>query len=79
MTLKMYLTPNIDKLPHLVENSYRNVLLRLSDNSLRSLKNGEVVASLLKQEADKCHGIEIHLLGTKDYFKFVNFIMGGCV
>lgn len=38
MTLKMYLAPNIEKLTRLVENSRGNVLLRLSVNSLCSLK-----------------------------------------
>ncbi len=79
MTLKIYLTPNIEKLTRLIENSHGNVLLRLSDNTLHSLKNDESAALFLKQEADKCHGVEIHLSDTKDYFKFVNFIMGGCV
>lgn len=79
MTLKIYLTQNIEKLTSLIEQSYGNVLLRLSDNSLRNLKNDSEAAAFLKQEADRCHGVEIHLTDTKDYFKFVNFIMGGCV
>lgn len=79
MTLKIYLTQNIEKLTSLIEQSYGNMLLRLSDNSLRNLKNDSEAAAFLKQEADRCHGVEIHLTDTKDYFKFVNFIMGGCV
>lgn len=79
MTLKIYLTQNIEKLTSLIEQSYGNVLLRLSDNSLRNLKNDSEAAAFLKQKADRCHGVEIHLTDTKDYFKFVNFIMGGCV
>lgn len=79
MTLKMYLTPDIEKLACLVENSHGDVLLRLSGNSLCSLKHDAAAASCLKREADKCRGMEIHLSDTKDYFKFVNFIMGGCV
>lgn len=79
MTLKIYLTPNIEKLINLVETSCGNVLLRLHDNSLRNLKNDEAAAAFLKQEADRCHGVEIHLSDTKDYFKFINFMMGGCV
>lgn len=51
MILKIYLTPNIENLTRLIENSHGNVLLRLSDNSLRSLKNDESAASFLKQEA----------------------------
>ena len=79
MKLKIYLTPNIEKLTSLVEQSYGNVLLRLPDNFLRDLKNDSEAAAFLKQEADRCHGVEIHLTDTKDYFKFINFMMGGCV
>ena len=79
MTLKFYLTPDIEKFISLIEQSCGNVLLRLSDNSLRNLKDDEEATKLLKQEADRCHGVEIHLTDTKDYFKFVNFMMGGCV
>lgn len=79
MTLKIYLTPNIEKLISLVEQSCGNVLFRLSDNSLRNLKNDSEAATFLIQKADWCHGVEIYLTDTKDYFKFVNFMMGGCV
>ncbi len=79
MTLKFYLTPNIEKFTSLIEQSCGNVLLRLSDNSLRNLKDNQEAAKFLKQEADRGHGMEIHLTDTKDYFKFVNFMMGGCV
>ena len=41
MTIKMYMTPNVEKLTRIVEKSHGNVLLRLSDNSLRDLKNDE--------------------------------------
>lgn len=79
MTLKFYLAPDIEKFMSLIEQSCGNVLLRLSDNSLRNLKDDEEATKFLKQEADRCHGVEIHLTDTKDYFKFVNFMMGGCV
>ncbi len=79
MTLKFYLIPNIEKFTSLIEQSCGNVLLCLSDNSLRNLKHDEEATKFLKQEADMCHGVEIHLTDTKDYFKFVNFMMGGCV
>ena len=79
MKLKIYLTPNIEKLTSLAQQSCGNVLLRLSDHSLRNLKNDSEAAAFLKQEADQCHGVEIHLTDTKDYFKFINFMMGGCV
>ncbi len=79
MTLKFYLTPDIEKFTNLIEQSCGNVLLRLSDNSLRNLKDNQEAAKFLKQEADRRHGVEIHLTDTKDYFKFVNFMMGGCV
>jgi len=79
MTLKFYLTPNIEKFKRLIEQSCGNVLLRLSDNSLRNLKGDQEAAKFLKQEADRGHSVEIHLTDTKDYFKFVNFMMGGCV
>ncbi len=57
MTLKFYLTPNIEKFTRLIEQATK----------------------FLKQEADRGHGVEIHLTDTKDYFKFVNFMMGGYV
>lgn len=79
MTLKIYLPLNIEKLISLVEQSCGNVLLRLSDKSLLNLKNDSQAAAFLKQEAYRCHGVEIHLTDTKDYFKFINFMMGGCV
>lgn len=79
MTLKFYLAPNIEKFTSLIEQSCGSVLLRLSDNFLRNLKDDEEAAKFLKQEADRCHGVEIHLTDTKDYFKFVNFMIGGCV
>ncbi len=78
MKLKI-LAPNIENLTNLIEKSCGNVLLRLSDNSLRNLKNEEEAEAFLKQEADNCHGIEIYLSNTKDYFNFVYFMMGGCL
>ncbi len=54
MTLKFYLTPNIEKFTNLIEQSCGNVLLRLSDNSLRNLKDNQEAAKFLKQEADFC-------------------------
>ncbi len=79
MILKFYLGPDTEKFTSLIEQSCRNVLLRLSDNSLRNLKDDQEATKFLKQEADRWHGVEIHLADTKDYFKFVNFMMGGCV
>lgn len=78
MTLKIYLKPDIEKFVALVEKSSGNVLLRLADRSLCNLKDVKMAADLLKQEADNCNGVEIHLSDTKDYFKFVSFMLGGC-
>lgn len=78
MTLKIFSIPNIEKLTNLIEKSCGNVFLRLSDNSLRNLKNDQAAAAFLQQEADNCHGVEIHLSDSADSFAFLSFVMGGC-
>lgn len=78
MKIKMYLTPNTQKLVSLIESSYGDVFLRLSDGSLLSLKDNEKAALFIKQEADKSCGVEIYLSDEKDLHNFMYFMMGGC-
>lgn len=79
MKLKFYLTPDFEKFTNLVEQSEGNIFLELPDNSLCNLKNNEVSTELLVQEINKGHKISIYLTENKDYFRFVSFMMGGCV
>lgn len=79
MKLKFYLTPDFEKFTNLVEQSEGNIFLELPDNSLCNLKNNEVSTELLVQVINKGHKITICLTENKDYFRFVSFMMGGCV
>lgn len=78
MTLKFYFAPDAEKFIKMVEASCGNVLLRLSDQSLRNLKNDKAASTFLAKEAEQCHGIEIHLSDKKDYSAFVSLMMEGC-
>ena len=73
------LIPDVKKLIKLIKQSSGKVLLHLSDNTVRDLKNDSGALQFLEEEASKEQGIEISLSESKDYFNFVYYIMGGCL
>lgn len=78
MVLRFYFIPNMEKFAALVAASCGKVLLR-KDDAFCSLKGDDRALAFIKGETAKGRRIEIHVADTRDYFAFVNFMVGACL
>lgn len=78
MVLRFYFIPNMEKFTSLVSASFGKVLLRDGD-SFWNLKDDDDAMAFLKARTDKGRHAEVYLADTRDYFTFVNFMVGACL
>lgn len=76
--IKIYFIVHVEKFMELIEESRNNIFWLLPNGTVRDLKNDYIARQSAAHEAQKGHGVEIAVLDTKDYYGFINFMMGGC-